>query len=181
MPLSRTRFPLAVIAACLVGLGVAACGSGSTTTVTERQTTTFFVPSTGSDGAGAASGDSSTTAATSAGGSGGLDFQMGEFFYRPEQTTVASGPVKVTVDNIGAVTHEWVLAKTDLDAANLPTLPDGEVDEDKLDSPGEIPDVVSGAKDEATLDLKPGKYVFFCNLPAHYAGGMYGSLEVTGG
>ena len=51
---------------------------------------------------------------------------------------------------------------------------------DKLaESPGEIPDVEAGATKSADFELKPGKYVMFCNLPGHYAAGMYGTLTVT--
>ncbi|WP_214412029.1 hypothetical protein [Sphaerisporangium fuscum] len=31
-----------------------------------------------------------------------------------------------------------------------------------------------------TLTLKPGHYELICNLPGHYAGGMYDELDVTG-
>lgn len=176
---SRILLALAASAACLVGVGAAGCGSsGTTTTVTDHQTTTVFVPGTGGDTASAPAGDSST-----GGGSAGgpLSFDMGDLFFKPDTATAAAGSVKVSVSNIGATTHEWVLAKTDLDPASLPTLPNGEVDEEQLDSPGEIPDVAPGASGDTALDLKPGKYVYFCNLPGHYAGGMYGALEVTGG
>jgi uncharacterized cupredoxin-like copper-binding protein len=89
--------------------------------------------------------------------------------------------VKISAPNIGGTTHELVVLKTDLDPANLPTLPSGEVDEEALHSPGEIPDVAAGATAATTVDLKPGKYAIICNLPGHYAQGMYGSLTVTGG
>ncbi len=170
---SRVLFALAASAACLVGVGAAGCGSSdATTTVTDHQTTTVFIPGTG--GATAA-----PPAGGGAAGAGGLSFDMGEFFYKPDTATTPAGSIEVTVDNIGSAPHEWVLAKSDLDPSALPTLPNGEVDEEQLDSPGEIADVAPGASDKATLDLKPGKYVYFCNLPAHYAGGMYGALEVT--
>lgn len=169
---SRVLFALAASAACLVGVGAAGCGSSdATTTVTDHQTTTVFIPGTGGGAAAAPAGGGAA--------GGGLSFDMGEFFYKPDTATTPAGSIKVTVDNIGSAPHEWVLAKSDLDPSALPTLPNGEVDEEQLDSPGEIADVAPGASDEATLDLKPGKYVYFCNLPAHYAGGMYGALEVT--
>ena len=180
---NRTRFAFAAIAACLTGLGLSACGGGATTTVTDHQTTTFFVPGTGASGSptGSTSTTTSTTPTGSTGGSGGLKFAMGDFNFDPAQTTVASGSVKVTVDNVGATPHEWVLAKTDLGASQLPTDNSGDVNEDKLDSPGEIADVLPGTSDSTTLKLTPGKYVYFCNIPGHYGAGMYGSLEVTGG
>ena len=170
----------AAVAAAAVVLAITGCGGGTTTTVTDHQTTTVFLPATGGSSATAVS-DTASSGGSSTSSGGGLDFQMGEFFYKPAQTSVAGGSVKVTVDNIGAAPHEWVLAKTNLDPANLPTLPSGEVDEDKLDSPGEIADVAAGASADSTLKLTPGKYVYFCNLPGHYSGGMYGGLDVTGG
>ena len=170
---TKFLFALTASAACVVSVGAAGCGSSdATTTVTDHQTTTVFIPGTGN----------ATAAAPAGGGSadgGELSFDMGEFFYKPDTATAPAGSVKVTVDNIGGAPHEWVVAKTDLDPSALPTLPNGEVDEEQLDSPGEIADVAPGATDQTTLDLKPGKYVYFCNLPAHYAGGMYGALEVT--
>jgi uncharacterized cupredoxin-like copper-binding protein len=185
MPSSRTRFAVALVAAGLLSIGFSACGGDATTTVTESQTTTFFLPATGSGEPGGGGpvttgGTTTTTPASPSGGAGGLAFQMGDYFFEPAQTTVAAGSVKVTVTNVGATPHEWVLAKSDLDPASLPTGSSGDVDEDKLDSPGEIADVVPGADDSTTLKLKPGKYVFFCNIPGHYGAGMYGSLDVTG-
>lgn len=176
---SRILFVLAASAACLAGVAAAGCGnSGATTTVTDHQTTTVFVPGTGGDTASVPTGGDSA-----GGGSAGgpLSFDMGDLFFKPDTATAPAGSVKVSVSNIGAAVHEWVLAKTDLDPASLPTLPNGEVDEEQLDSPGEIADIVPGASGKTTLDLKPGKYVYFCNIPGHYAGGMYGGLEVTAG
>jgi uncharacterized cupredoxin-like copper-binding protein len=36
-----------------------------------------------------------------------------------------------------------------------------------------------GAKAEKAIDLKPGKYVFFCDVPGHRQAGMEGTLTVT--
>ena len=70
------------------------------------------------------------------------------------------------------------LARTNLPAGGLPTLADGSVDEEALNSPGEIPDVAAGATKSTKLNLAPGRYVMFCNLPGHYQGGMYGTVIV---
>jgi uncharacterized cupredoxin-like copper-binding protein len=91
----------------------------------------------------------------------------------------------VTIDapNDGQLEHELVLFKTNTDPANLPTASDGGVDEEKLDKVagevGEIADVEAGDSGSGKFDLTPGKYVMFCNLPGHYAQGMYGTLTVT--
>ena len=44
---------------------------------------------------------------------------------------------------------------------------------------GEIPDVEADKTKSEEFELTPGKYVMFCNLPGHYAAGMYGTLTVT--
>ena len=71
-----------------------------------------------------------------------------------------------------------MLAKTDDAPDQLPTSSDGSVDEAGLDVPGEVEEVEGGAEGTVSLDLQPGNYVMFCNLPGHYSGGMYGSLTV---
>ena len=37
----------------------------------------------------------------------------------------------------------------------------------------------SGGKRTLSLDLKAGKYTFYCSVPGHEAGGMQGTLTVT--
>jgi uncharacterized cupredoxin-like copper-binding protein len=86
--------------------------------------------------------------------------------------------VTIRAPNNGQLPHELVLARTNADPSKLPTTSNGLVDEAKLHSPGEIADVAPGATNETTLKLTPGKYVMFCNLPGHYAQGMYGGLIV---
>lgn len=77
-----------------------------------------------------------------------------------------------------------MLIKSDADPGSLPTVSNGEVDEEKLEADGEvvgeIADVQPGATKKATFNLEPGRYVMFCNLPAHYTQGMYGTVDVTG-
>ena len=162
----------------LTALVVGGCGSGDTSTVTESQTTTLFVPVDGATAGEQAAGGPSGASAP-AGKS--IEIQMGDYFFKPSDATAAAGSVKVSAPNTGATTHELVLVRTDLDPAKLPTLANGEVDEESLQSPGEIPDVAAGSTASTTVDLKPGKYAVICNLPGHYAQGMYGSLTVSGG
>lgn len=155
-----TVMALSAIAAILA----AGCGSDSgTTTTTENE---------------------SEAAAT--GGSGGgatLTIKMGEFFFSPSNATAQAGPTTIEAPNEGSVEHELVVFKTNMDPAKLPTEASGEVDEEKMDkiteSAGEIPDVEAGDTKSGQFELTPGKYVMFCNLPGHYAGGMYGTLTVT--
>ena len=43
---------------------------------------------------------------------------------------------------------------------------------------GEIGDLKVGRSDTKEFDLKPGHYVFACNLAGHYRNGMYTELTV---
>jgi uncharacterized cupredoxin-like copper-binding protein len=84
--------------------------------------------------------------------------------------------------NEGSVEHELVLFKSSKNPAELPTEASGDVDEEKLDQEaeeiGEIADVEAGDTKSEDFKLTPGKYVIFCNLPGHYAQGMYGTVTV---
>lgn len=154
-----TAMALGAVAALLV----AGCGDDSgTTTTTENE-----------------------AAATGGGGAGGptLSIKMGEFFFGPKNTAAHAGPTTIEAPNEGSVEHELVVFKTNMDPAKLPTEASGEVNEEKMDkiaeSAGEIPDVEAGEDKSAQFELTPGRYVIFCNLPGHYASGMYGTLTVT--
>ena len=49
---------------------------------------------------------------------------------------------------------------------------------DEVGTEGEVPDVEPGAGGKLTVTLPPGKYVLLCNLPGHFAGGMYTNFVV---
>ena len=53
--------------------------------------------------------------------------------------------------------------------------PDGTANE--VGTEGEVPDVEPGAGGKLTVTLPAGKYVLLCNLPGHFAGGMYTELR----
>ncbi|HWP32380.1 MAG TPA: plastocyanin/azurin family copper-binding protein [Solirubrobacterales bacterium] len=137
---------------------------------------------------GSDSGETTTaeneTAATGGGGGGGkrLEIKMGDYFFSPASGTTTAGKTVIEAPNEGAVEHELVLFKTNMDPAKLPTEAGGGVDEEKLDEiaeeAGEVPDVEAGETKSGKFDLTPGRYVIFCNLPGHYAQGMYGTLTV---
>lgn len=152
------------------GIFIAGCGGDSNTTTTEVETEA----TTGAGAAGEAAG----------GGQGAtLQIKMGEFYFKPKNATAEAGPTTIEAPNEGSVEHELVLFKSDKNPAKLPTEANGEVDEEKLDKEaeeaGEIADVEAGDTKSEEFELTPGKYVMFCNLPGHYAAGMYGTLTVA--
>ena len=52
------------------------------------------------------------------------------------------------------------------------------IDEDKAGSLGEVSETEPGKVGEVQLDLKPGKYVVLCDVPGHFANGMWALLTV---
>ncbi|MGH9041726.1 MAG: cupredoxin domain-containing protein [Acidimicrobiia bacterium] len=83
-----------------------------------------------------------------------------EFAFTPKDVTVPSGPVKITLKNDGKVVHTILFEAVPAFA--------------KISAP-------KGATATGTLDVGPGKYVFFCDETGHRGGGMEGTLTVTGG
>lgn len=157
-------FSLALIAFAAIAVG--GCGgSDSTTTVTESEET-------------------SADANGKAGSTGGktVEIKMGDYFFNPEDATAQAGSTTIEAPNEGSVEHELVVFKTNLDPSKLPTESNGGVDEEKLDEiaeeAGEVADVEAGETKSEGFKLTPGKYVIFCNLPGHYAQGMYGTITV---
>jgi uncharacterized cupredoxin-like copper-binding protein len=134
-------------------------------------------------GCGDDSGTTAVETTASTGGGAALEIKMDDYSFAPKNGQAKAGKTVITAPNVGAVEHELVLFRTDMNPAKLPTEADGSVDEEKLDEvaeeAGEIADVEAGASKSETFDLKPGKYVMFCNLPGHYAMGMYGTLNVS--
>jgi len=131
-------------------------------------------------------GDGTTTQtqgpATSDSSGDTLRIQMDDDFFTPKETSAEAGSVTISAPNNGQLVHELALAKTTVDPSELPTTADGGVDEAKLEAlgrdAGEIADVAPGDTKQGTFKLTPGKYVMFCNVPGHYAQGMYGTINV---
>jgi len=141
--------------------------------------------SSGDDsGNGTTSTESTSEAAGGGGASGGktVEIKMGDYFFAPKDGSAQAGPTVIEAPNEGSVEHELVVFKTNMDPAKLPTEASGGVDEEKLDEvaeeAGEVADVESGETKSENFKLTPGKYVIFCNLPGHYAQGMYGTITV---
>jgi len=80
--------------------------------------------------------------------------------------------------------HEFVVLRTQTQAADIPVASfegeTGRINEDTAGTNvGETGDLVVAATKSLTVDLKPGHYVFFCNLPGHYQSGMHVDVTVS--
>jgi uncharacterized cupredoxin-like copper-binding protein len=103
------------------------------------------------------------------------------------RTWVPAGVVSLQVLNLGSRVHELVVLPLGAGqpvGARTPGA-DGRVDESG--SLGEVSrscgagsgdGIAAGASGWATLTLPAGRYELLCNLPGHYAAGMYAELDV---
>lgn len=105
-----------------------------------------------------------------------------------DQSTVAHGPVSFLVTNAGTLSHELVILP--LPESQIPgTRPIGS--DAKIDEAGSLGEasntcaegtgqgILPGTSGWVTLTLPPGRYELVCNLPGHYAAGMYTQLTVS--
>ncbi len=102
--------------------------------------------------------------------------------------TVARGTVSFAVTNAGSINHELVVLP--LPAGQIPGTRairgDAKVDEgtslgeaSNTCGAGSGDGIAPGASSWVTLTLAPGRYELVCNLPGHYAAGMYAQVTVT--
>ena len=75
--------------------------------------------------------------------------------------------------------HEMILVRIDDQTKPLPYIDaEGRVDEDAAGHLGEVSELDPGKDGSLTLTLTPGTYMLFCNLPPHYAAGMWTLVTV---
>jgi uncharacterized cupredoxin-like copper-binding protein len=105
-----------------------------------------------------------------------------------DRSSVASGTTSLLGTNYGSISHELVVVPlTESQVAGGRAISrDGTVDEaaslgeaSATCDAGEGSGIVPGSAGWVTLDLKPGRYEVLCNLPGHYAAGMYEELTVS--
>ena len=112
--------------------------------------------------------------------SGTVSVTMKEFSVAAQPTSTASGQITFNLKNDGAVVHELVVIRTEIDAADLPQS-GGKVDETSaaIEVKGKIQNVAGGASGQPmTAGLPAGKYALICNVPGHYGAGMHTGLTV---
>ncbi len=104
-----------------------------------------------------------------------------DFAFTLDKNSGPAGKFTFTATNTGPTDHEFVVFKTELAPDALPLIGDkSKVDEGGpgVDHIDEIGDLNVGDTKTLSIDLKPGAYVFICNIPAHYAQGMYVAFKV---
>ena len=163
MTRKRTTIIGAALAVVAASLALAACGGSSSSDNSTEATTTA----------------GTTTAAKTVATTTVVPVVLGspnEFSLVPAKTSVPAGKVTFTVVNKGSMTHEMVVVPSPNGPASLKQA-DGSASE--AGSLGEVADLAAGATGRLTVTMPAGQYTLLCNLPGHFAGGMYATFTVT--
>jgi plastocyanin len=135
--------------AAIAALGLAACGGGGDDN--NGTTAAATPPPATTTGGGGGGGGSSTVDISTPSGT--------DLAYDQKDVSANAGSVTIDFDNKQAVPHDVTIADSsgkDLGATDL----------------------VSSGTANATVDLQPGTYTFFCSVPGHREAGMEGTLTV---
>ena len=112
----------------------------------------------------------------------------GRMMLRAAPQTVHSGTVSFLAVNRGVRVHEMVVLPLAA-GETMGTRPVGS--DDTVDEAGSLGEASNSCGDGSgdgiqpgqagwvTLTLQPGRYELICNLPGHYAAGMFAELDVT--
>ncbi len=123
--------------------------------------------------------------------SDGGGMMMGGMMMRlaPASAAAQAGTVTLELANLGSRPHELLVLP--LAADGLPGMrPIGAADRVEESAvigeakpvcaqPASLDGIAPGNIARVTVDLKPGRYEIVCNLPGHYARGMWALLEVV--
>jgi plastocyanin len=140
-----------LVAIALALFGLAACGGDDGDDGDDEGTTAAEQPT--------------ATEPTGGGGAGGTSVALsspadGSLAYDKDSLQAAAGNVTIDYDNPASLSHDVVV-------------------EDESGNEVGKTDLISESSTSVTLDLQPGTYTFFCDVPGHREGGMEGTLTVN--
>ncbi len=100
--------------------------------------------------------------------------------FTPNKYVIPHGDVTFVATNTSELQiHEMLVVPIADVTAPLPYNPDTErMDEEAAGVIGEVPETEIGATGSVTLSMAPGTYMLLCNLPGHYAMGMWTLITV---
>jgi uncharacterized cupredoxin-like copper-binding protein len=112
-------------------------------------------------------------------GSKGADMAMAMLGVKADVTTVPAGKVTFNVTNASKdIVHEMLVSPLPADGQLPYVAAEYRVDEEAAGHLGEVSELDPGQTGSLTLDLTPGKYILFCNIPAHFMNGMWTVVTV---
>jgi uncharacterized cupredoxin-like copper-binding protein len=94
--------------------------------------------------------------------------------------SVLHGKVKFNVTNSSRnVIHEMILSPVKDVNVPLPYIDkENKVDEEGSIHLGEVSELDPGKSGALIVDMKPGKYILYCNITGHYMAGMWTTIDV---
>jgi uncharacterized cupredoxin-like copper-binding protein len=108
------------------------------------------------------------------------DMKMAPMGIKLDKKTVPHGTVTFKVSNISKeIIHEMLVAPIKDENVTLPYVDaENRVNEEASGDLGEVSELDPGKSGALTLDLKPGLYILYCNVPGHYGAGMWTTIKV---
>lgn len=105
----------------------------------------------------------------------------------PSPSSISAGQVTFVVTNYGALNHEFLVLPMPADGVGTrPVGSDGKINESQSlgeasTSCGAGPGngISTSSRSWVSLTLRPGTYELLCDVPWHYADGMYASFTVS--
>jgi uncharacterized cupredoxin-like copper-binding protein len=110
------------------------------------------------------------------------DMSMAMMGIKLDVQEVAAGKVTFEVSNDSKdIIHEMVVTAIASRDTEMPYLKDeNKIDEDAAGHLGEVAELDPEKSGSLSIDMKPGLYLLYCNVPGHYIGGMWTVLTVKG-
>ena len=109
-----------------------------------------------------------------------MDMTKAPMYIKIQPVMVPAGTVVFKVTNRSKdVIHEMLLAPIANAGTALPYVEtENRADEEKTHDLGEVSELDPGKSGELTVDMKPGTYMIFCNVPGHLGAGMWTTITV---
>ena len=109
-----------------------------------------------------------------------MDMAKAPMSIKAQPVVVSAGKVTFKVTNSSKdVIHEMLLAPiANADAALAYVDNENRADEAKAHDLGEVSELDPGKSGELTVEMKPGMYILYCNVPGHLAAGMWSTITV---
>ncbi|MDE2445238.1 MAG: hypothetical protein KGO94_03605 [Alphaproteobacteria bacterium] len=109
-----------------------------------------------------------------------MDMSKAPMGIKAEPAEVPAGKVTFNVTNVSKdMIHEMILSPTPNKDAALPYVDnENRANEEKAGHLGEVSELDPGKTGALTVDLKPGIYVLYCNIPGHLGAGMWTTVTV---
>ena len=109
-----------------------------------------------------------------------MDMSKAPMGIKAQPVLVPQGKVlfKVTNDS-KAVIHEMLLAPISSPTAALAYIDkENRADEKSANGLGEVSELDPGKSGELSVNMKPGSYILYCNVPGHLGAGMWTTITV---